>query len=420
MITWKNEKREVAALVPADYNPRRITDAQRRNLTESLTQFGMVMPVVINSNDHLIGGHQRIEILADLGITEVNVSVPDRKLTDKEEIELNLRLNQNGGEFDPDKLKELNMDMLLEIGFGDEELSDLFDASETSEDEFDSKKAVAAAKKKTKVKAGQVYVLGDHRLMCGDSTDPAEVAALMGGGRADMVYCDPPYNIGLSYDKGVGMNAGKYQGKYNDSRKDADYSGFIEETLLNALANSNDDAHVFYWCDERYIWLIQTLFEKTGVENKRVCLWIKNKANPVPAIAFNKCYEPCVYGVRGRPLLNGNYRAFDEVLNKEIGGGNRKVEDIIDLLNIWIARLDAGQDYDHPTQKPVTLHEKPLKRCTAPGNIVLDLFGGSGSTLIAAEQLKRRAFLMEQEPVFCQVILNRWERLTGKKAKLLT
>jgi DNA modification methylase len=235
-----------------------------------------------------------------------------------------------------------------------------------------------------------------------------------------MVYCDPPYNIGLSYDKGVGMNAGKYQGKYNDSRKDADYSGFIEETLLNALANSSDDAHVFYWCDERYIWLIQTLFEKTGVENKRVCLWIKNKANPVPAIAFNKCYEPCVYGVRGRPFLNGNYRAFDEVLNKEIGGGNRKVEDIIDLLNIWIARLDAGQDYDHPTQKPVTLHEKPLKRCTAPGNIVLDLFGGSGSTLIAAEQLKRRAFLMEQEPVFCQVILNRWERLTGKKAKLLT
>lgn len=136
-----------------------------------------------------------------------------------------------------------------------------------------------------------------------------------------------------------------------------------------------------------------------------------------PQIAFNKAYEPCVYGTIGRPYLNKNYRNLTEVMNKEVQCGNQMHDDINDLFNIWLAKRDAGQDYEHPTQKPLTLHERPLKRCSKPGSIVLDLFGGSGSTLMACQQLNHKARLMELDPIFCQVIINRYERNTGNKVE---
>jgi DNA modification methylase len=136
-------------------------------------------------------------------------------------------------------------------------------------------------------------------------------------------------------------------------------------------------------------------------------------------VAFSKCYEPCVYGIRGKPYLNKSIRNVTEILNKEIGSGNRAVDDILDHLDIWLAHRIHNSQYEHPTEKPPTLHEKPLRRCTKPGDTVLDLFGGSGSTLITCEHLKRRAFLMEVEPIFCDLIIRRFEALTGAKASLL-
>ena len=136
-----------------------------------------------------------------------------------------------------------------------------------------------------------------------------------------------------------------------------------------------------------------------------------------PQIAFNKVYEPCTYGTRGNPYLAPIHN-LNEILNKEVGTGNQVPDDILDIFNIWLAKRKAGQEYLHPTEKPVTLHEKPLRRCTKPGDKVLDAFGGSGSTLIACEQLNRTAFLAEQSPIFCDVIINRFQELTGKEAIL--
>jgi DNA modification methylase len=149
-----------------------------------------------------------------------------------------------------------------------------------------------------------------------------------------------------------------------------------------------------------------------------VCLWIKNGFNATPRVAFNKCYEPCVYGTKGKPYLAPLHN-LNEILDKEIGTGNRTIDDILDILDIWLAKRLPGQEYEHPTSKPPTLHEKALRRCTQINDIVLDLFGGSGSTLIACEELKRRAYLVEKEPIFCQLIINRFEKLTGVKAKLI-
>jgi len=417
-IKWKTETRKVSELIPADYNPRRISEKQKADLARSLEKFGLVMPVVINSNGNVIGGHQRINIFADIGRTEIQVSVPDRLLTEDEEVELNLRLNQNGGSWDEDKFKEFGLDMLKEVGFGEDELGRFFQGKETVDDGFDEKEAVEAAKKQLWVKTGEIYELGDHRVMVGDSTDPEQVKELMGGVKATVIYCDPPYNIGLDYSSGF-TKGDKYGGKdretaLDDNKSDANYSAFLEATIRNALGQSAQEAHVFYWCDERYIWMLQTLFARCGVRNKRVCMWIKESFNPTPQVAFNKVYEACVYGTVGKPFLNKGYKNAHEILNKEVGSGKQVFDDIFDLFNIWLAKRDGKSDYEHPTQKPVTLHEKPLRRCSAPGDVVMDLFGGSGSTMIACEQMKRRAFLMEQSLVFGQVIIDRWCRLTGR------
>jgi len=420
-LSWTTEKRKVADLKPADYNPRKMTEQEERDLEESIEEFGTVVPVVVNigkRSNVLIGGHQRTRLYERKGIKEVEVMVPSRELTKSEEKKLNLRLNKNTGSWDMEKLKELDLTMLLEVGFGDEDLQELFDDVDVIEDEFNVQRAIRETKV-PKVKTGDVWQLGDHRLMVGDSTDPEQVEKLMGGVLADVVYCDPPYNIGLDYSKGIGTND-KYQGTYSgkkDSKTNANYAAFVGATIANALASTKPNAHVFYWCDERYIWVMQTLYAENKIENKRVCLWIKNNMSPTPQVAFNKAYEPCVYGTRGKPYMNRNLKNLNEVMNQEITTGNQLHEEILEMITLWLDKRDNTQGYEHPTQKPVTLAEKPIKRCSAPGHVIVDLFGGSGSTLIACEQLRRRAYLMEQDLIFATVIIDRWESFANAKAK---
>jgi DNA modification methylase len=244
----------------------------------------------------------------------------------------------------------------------------------------------------------------------------------MDGEKAHMIYSDPPYNIGLDYNKGV-EGKSNYGGKYSgakDSMKEENYAEFIDKTLFGALKHTKKDAHIFYWCDEAYIWVMQQMYIEHKIKNQRVCLWIKNNAFPKPQVAFNKCYEPCVYGVRGKPYLNKDVTKLNEILNKEVESGNQIHDQIQSYFTLWIEKKDDTSAYLHPTQKPISLHEKPLKRCTGQGHIVLDLFGGSGSTLMACQQLGRKARLMELDPVFATVILDRWEEATGLKAKKIS
>jgi len=240
----------------------------------------------------------------------------------------------------------------------------------------------------------------------------------LGGKKAQAIYTDPPYNIALDYDKGIG-GKGRYGGKVDDSKTDDEFRDFLRKALTNGLAVCDKDAHVFTYCDQRYIWLLQTLYTELGIKPKRVCLWIKNGGSPTPQVAFNKQFEPCVYGTIGSPYLSDKALNLSEILNKEVGTGNRTIEDILDMIDIWLVKRLSGTEYQHPTEKPPTLHEKALRRCTRPGDLALDLFGGSGSLLIACEQLKRSAYLIEREPIFVDLIIRRYEKLTNQKAKKL-
>lgn len=412
---------DINLLRPAAYNPRKHSAEQETQLMESIKRFSVVEPIVVNGapgrKNIVIGGHFRLEVLRKLGyktvpVVYVHIASPER------EKELNLRLNRNVGEWDWEALKEFNTDFLMDAGFDAGELAHFWDGMlETEDDGFEEQKELEKIKK-PRVKVGDLYQLGEHRLLCGDATKRKDVERLVGKTKIDMVYCDPPYNISLSYDRGI-SNKQRYGGKTDDDKSEEEYRAFLASAIGNALAVSHPDVHVFCWCDQKFIGLLQSLYPTLGVDFRRVALWIKNNQNMTPQVAFNKCYEPCVYGVRGKPPLSPSLWNLNEVMNKEVGNGNRLIDDILDLLDLWLCKRLPTVDYEHPTSKPPTLHEKAIRRCTKPGSTILDLFGGSGSTLVAAHQMKRRAFLCEIEPVFAELCIRRFEAVSGQKASLL-
>lgn len=408
----------IKALKSAEYNPRKHDEIAKDHLMESIQRFGMVDPLIVNGSPKrknvLIGGHFRLEVAKELGMTEVPViyvRIPDIE----KERELNLRLNRNTGEWDLELLKEFDVEILLNVGFDDSDLSDIWDdALETENDNFDVQKEVERITEPL-TKPGDLYQLGPHRLLCGDATDASNMKKLCGNERIDMMYTDIPYNIDLDYSKGIG-GKGAYGGATNDRKSSDEYRSFVSAIIANGLSVAKENCHIFLWCDQSYVYLLQDLYREHQIDYKRTCLWVKNVANATPQIAFNKAYEPCIYGVRGKPYFNTKATNYHEVLNKEVEAGNRTIDDILD---IWLVKRLAGNEYSHPTEKPPTLHEKPLRRCSRPGDNILDLTAGSGSTLIACDQMKRRAFLCEIEPVFCDLIIHRYEELTGIKASLI-
>ncbi len=394
---------------------------ERRNLQKSIEEFGTVVPVILNTGSRagvLIGGEQRVKIYADLGYKEVECMVPSRELTLEEERELNLRLNHNTGSWDEELLKAFDLDVLLDVGFADEELQDFFDDVELAEDDYDVEKAIEEMEK-PRAKLGDIWQLGDHRLLIGDSTNKERVAKLMGDMKAHFVFQDMPYNIGLSYDRGIGGSS-KYGGGYSskkDSKSDEEYHKFIEASIATATTIALPNAHYLYWCDAKYISDIQTLYKKNGITFRRLLLWVKNNQNVTPQVAFNRVHEPAIYGTTQKPYLNQNLKNANEILNQEITSGNQLHDELLDMIDLWIVKRDNVQEYLHPTQKPVGLSEKPLKRCTAPGHVVFSGFGGSGSDLIACEQLHRKWYGVELDHVFASVIIDRWEKFTKQTAR---
>jgi len=287
---------------------------------------------------------------------------------------------------------------------------------EVKNDSFDVEKELKKIKE-PKTKLGDIIYLGKNKILCGDSTKPENLKRLLVDKKVSMIYSDPVYNLNINYDGGIGGKQ-DYGGNVNDTRTFEEYKTFIRESLESALAVSLPNTHVFYYCDQVYIGLIQEIYRSLGISNKRVCLWLKNSQNPVPKIFCNKAYEPAVYGVRGRPYLAESITNLNEVLNKEFGTGNELVAQVDDFLEIWTAKRLSAKDYEHATSKPITLHEKAIKRCTMPNDIILDSFLGSGSTILAGEQLGRRVYGLELEPKFCDLIIKRYELFTGNKARI--
>ncbi len=417
-LIWRSEKRSVKSLKAWRNNPRKITKEAFEKLKDRIKQRGFHDVIKIDTDGTVLSGNQRKKALTELGIQEVTVLIPNRKLTKDERNKIALESNTNDGEWDFEGLKSFDMDTLTDIGFDKNELQDIWSENlEAEDDQFD---VDAELKKitKPKTKLGDMIFMGGHKLYCGDSLDQTSLKKLFGKEKASMIYSDPVYNIKINYNGGIGGKQ-NYGGNVNDNRTDVEYKEFLRKSMVNALSVSKPDTHIFYWSDQIYIGFVQDIYRELGIENKRVCLWVKNSQNPVPTVAFNKCYEPCTYGVRGKPYITKNIQNLNEVMNKEITTGNNLLTEALDHLDLWFVKRLSGKEYEHATSKPPKLHEKAIRRCTKPGDIILDSFAGSSSTMICAEQLKRRVYAVELEPRFCDLAIKRFELLTGKKAKII-
>lgn len=418
-LKWTTVQKRVDDLIPQEVNPRIITDKQMSDLKKSLQKYNLVEIPAIDLNGRILAGHQRIQAmqLLNRGSELIDVRIPNRKLTEAESKQYLIASNALGGDWDFESLKAFDLEILTNAGFDEMTLAKFWDEDkEVKEDSFDVEKELEKIKD-PRTKLGDIIILGNHRVLCGDSTKQENLDRLLGDEKVAMIYSDPVYNLEIDYDGGIGGNQ-NYGGSVKDNRTFEEYRTFIRDSLKCALAVSNPSTHVFYYCDQIYIGLIQDVYRSFGISNKRVCLWLKNNQNPVPSVAFNKVYEPCVYGIKGKPYLAESIKNLNEVMNKELGTGNDLLTQVNEFIDIWTAKRVSSKDYEHATTKPITLHEKAIKRCTRPGEIILDSFLGSGSTLLAGEQLGRRVYGCELEPRFCDLIIKRYEALTGNKVKV--
>lgn len=383
MIKWTAEKRKISELIPAEYNPRKLTDDQASQLIKSLERFSLADPIIINKNNKIIGGHQRIKMLAGK-TNEVDVRVPDRELTADEERELNLRLNKNLGEWDFELLASFSEDMLKDVGFDSKELDQIFKLEANPEDDD-----VPEARKETDIRLGDIFQLGGHRLMCGDSTDAGSVALLMDGKKADMIHTDPPYNV----DYGSSKNPRhKIRSIENDSMGTDEWHDFCHK--LYAIFQEFNVGDIYMWGASgpegmrMRLWLVDL-----GCHWSATIVWKKQQLVLSPA-KYQRMYEPCFYGWFGTSSF----------------GADRKQTEVWEIDRPLNSKL-------HPTMKPIELCERAVLNSSKWNDIVLDLFLGSGSTLIACEKTNRKCYGMEIDPIYCQVIIDRWEKFTGNKAE---
>lgn len=377
-MNWKNEKKKLSELKEMEGNPRKGTEKQAADLAKSLERFNLADPIIVNQDNTVIGGHFRRKVLIDKygGDYEVDVRVPDKLMNRKEMEELNIRLNRNTGEWDWDLLANFNDEMLKDVGFESEELDKIF--GDIEEDEFDAEKEYEKIGE-PKTKLGDLYQLGVHRLLCGDSTKREDVEKLMGGEKADMVFTDPPYAIGAS---STGIKS-----SFADLEMLVPFFGKWWNKAKLVLKNSG---HWYVCCDWRTYSVIRKVFEPL---TNLIIWWFKWMKT---GQQYRFSYEMIMFG---------------ELEPR------RKLQVPRNEPDVWEIERRDNEIKKHQTQKPLFVMQRAIKNSSKQNDIVLDLFCGSGSTLIACEQLNRRCFMQELDPKYCDVIINRWEKLTNKKVK---
>jgi len=373
---------KVEALIPYAKNSRTHDDAQVAQIAASIKEFGWTNPILVDGEHGIIAGHGRLMAARKLGMTEVPViELKDLTETQKKAyIIADNRLALNAG-WDNNMLT-IELNELLEdkfslelLGFNADELNALLNPTEVNEGLVDEDE-VPEPPPEPITKLGDIWILGNHRLMCGDSTSIDAVDKLMEGQRSDMVFTDPPYNVAFN------GRSGKFDVIKNDNLPEEQFAEFIKDWLQTFNVNKPNSYYIC--CNWAFYGLLQL-----ELKPKACIVWAKN-----------------VFGLGKGYRHQHEFILFDGLVDP----------DVKNETDLWQIAKDSK--YVHPTQKPVALSERAIKNSTKPNNIVLDYFGGSGSTLIGCEKTGRKARVMELDPKYCDVIVKRWENFTGKKAVL--
>lgn len=398
-------ERRLDSIRPYERNPRR-NDAAVEYVAESLRQFGWKQPIVIDKDGVIVAGHTRYKAALSLGwetapcvvaddLTPEQVKayrLADNKVAEAAEWDMDL-LDVELAEL-MDALPEINM---ADVGFDMDSVS-RDEETEAMEDDYDAHPPM-----EPKTKRGDIYQLGRHRLMCGDSTDKSDIQELMNGQLADMVFTDPPYGVAIG-DKNKALNAVQRSGRHTenilgDTMTEADLYNMLKAAFINVRESCADDAVYFVTSPQGgSLGLMMMMMRDAGLEVRHVLMWEKNSATfSIGRLDYDYQHEPIFYTWT---KAHHNYR----------GGEYR--------TTIW--KYDKPRKSDlHPTMKPVRLVANAILDGTKENMIVLDAFGGSGTTIIAAEQTGRSCYMMELDPKYCDVIVDRWEKYTGEKAVLL-
>lgn len=440
-------------------NPRKISDPQLQRLVKSLLVFPEMLqlrPIVVDETNTALGGNMRYRALTAITTMSADeiretletsldynkkteaeknilldhwaewqqnptaIIVRASQLTEAQKREFIIKDNVAFGDWDDKALTaDFDPDELVDWGLGD--IDDTPDEEEAEEDDFGDEDAANAA---TRCNPGDIWMLGRHRLMCGDSTKEADVAKLMGGEQAHLLLTDPPYNV--DYQGGT-----KDKMKIaNDNMDDVAFVGFLTAAFNCAIQAMRPGAAFYVWHADSKGFEFRTALKEVGLTLRETLIWVKN-ALVLGRQDYQWRHEPCLYGWKdGAAHYFVDDRSQSTVI-EDAGVDYRKMKKdellklVLQLTDVSVPNTVIYEDKPtkndiHPTMKPVKLMARLIRNSTRPKELVLDLFGGSGSTMIAAEQIDRRCFMMEFDPKYCDAILARWEKLTGEEAEKIT
>lgn len=429
----------IMELKPATYNPRKWNDETTKQLMESIQRHGLVDPIIVNGAENrkniVVGGHFRLKVAKLLGYKEMPVvylNIPDIE----KEKELNIRLNKNVGEWDMDLLAEFDENFLSDLGFDSEELDDIFGIEEKPE-VFDLQKELDKLDiTSIQTQKGDVYELGDSRLMCGDSTIEADMLKLMNGQQADMCFTDPPYLLDYLHGKKRNGKATEGFGLKRDRKyleTDELPPDFTDLWMANVAKAQKSDFSIIVYENPKNLRTIWNVLEKHWKYRNTIIWHLPNRVQGFASKYkfFNK-YDFAMVGTSGNVSLN-NEPENDALLQEEYEtalfatsgkphwesyGKGKKYCPTDFIEYVASDEKSSGQGIIFGT-KPVEILIPYIKVLTMRDDLIMEPFGGSGSTLIAATRMKRRCYIMEKSPVYTEVIIKRWEKLTGLKAKKL-
>ncbi len=398
---------KVKDINPAIYNPRVMSDAELKKLSNVMTENGLVTPLILNEQTgNLVDGHQRLRVLVDKGIEEVDVSVVNLPL--QREKALNLALNRIKGDWDEDKLAVLleefsklpKFEMEL-TGFEPLEINQIINEHFAPKDGDDNDGFDAAAVAESIVEPvtqkGDVIELGQHRIICGDSSDIAVLQRLLGDQKADLLHCDYPYNV--NYMGGANPNPNtrpkdsrKWERIYSDNMPQPEYEKWMRKVLVNIKEFISPGTSIYIWQGHRQFPPIYQILLEMDFHISCILCWAKESA-AISYAPYSFKTEQALFGwLKGAP----HYWAGKPGEN-----------------NLWEVRRDPTRTYIHPTQKPAALPARAIHNSSKRGDIVLDTFLGSGSTLIAAQSLLRRCYGVEIDPKYCDAVVRRYIAFVG-------
>lgn len=412
-VVEKLEMHRVDALIPYCRNARIHSPEQILQLRASIREFGFLMPLLIDQDDNIIAGHGRLMAAKEEGMEEVPCVLAEH-LTETQRRAYVLADNRLAEQASWDEeLVSLELQELQEAGFDlaltgfDEEDIVLEESTDVEEDDF-----TPEIPAEPKSRPGQIYQLGRHRLMCGDSTRAADVQALLEGKPVQLLLTDPPYNVDYTSTADVKLD--------NDALDDDAYAALLREALANGVAALEPGASFYLWhADGDPGRIVRDVCHDVGLPVRQCLVWVKNSAT-LSRQDYQWQHEPCLHGQTIAEALECG-DTWDDHEACLYGWKDGKAHLwCSDRKQTTVLEFDRPvKSADHPTMKPVRLFGYQIANSTRPGAVVLDLFAGSGPTVIACEQLGRTAYLMESDPRFVDVIVDRWEQFTGQKAVLL-